>query len=250
MSVHRGRLAVAAVAVLASSPLLGRPALAQPPASPAAIQLSPSCGPAAPGTPPAYAITVSGANFNPFTAVLVTFDAAAGGRPESFDAATDGFGAFQVTIAPALRPAGAYVVRADDFREREATATFTVTCAAPPAQAPPTYQPAMRFVPAVTRVGWIVALRGTGFPPSANVRLAWSGVFGRAIPGRTLPASVTTGADGSLVVPSILVFVETSLGTQSATATPGGPETFAQPARADLLVVPGTVQPPNFKERR
>jgi len=252
MNGRRGRLVFSAAAVLAVSAVLWRPVLAQPPATPAAIQLSPTCGPAAPGTPPVYTIAVTGVNFNPFTAVLVTFDADAGGTPESFDAATDGFGGFQVTIKPALRPVGPHLVRADDFREREATATFTVTCASPPATPTPpvVFTPTMRFVPAITRTAWVVSLRGTGFPPSATVHLAWGGIFGRAVPARGLPASVTTGADGSLNVPSILLFVETELGTQKATATPGGGETFAAPPIAKLLVVAGTVQPPGFKERR
>jgi hypothetical protein len=259
MNGRRGRLVFSAAAVLAVSAVLWRPVLAQPPTTPAAIQLSPACGPAAPGTPPVYTIAVTGVNFNPFTAVLVTFDADTGGTPESFDKdthgvaiTTDGFGGFQATIGPALRPAGFYLVRADDFREREATATFTVTCASPPpAPAPPVvFNPTMRFVPAITRTAWVVSLRGTGFPPSATVHLAWGGIFGRAVPARGLPASVTTGADGSLTVPTILVFVETELGTQKATATPGGAETFAAPPIARLLVVAGTVQPPGFKERR
>jgi len=252
MNGRRGRLVFSAAAVLAVSAVLWRPVLAQPPTTPAAIQLSPACGPAAPGTPPVYTIAVTGVNFNPFTAVLVTFDADTGGTPESFDTTTDGFGGFQLAIKPALRPAGSHLVRADDFREREATATFTVTCASPPpAPTPPVvFNPTMRFVPAITRTAWVVSLRGTGFPPSATVHLAWGGIFGRAVPARGLPASVTTGADGSLNVPSILVFVETEMGTQKATATPGGAETFAANPTAKLLVVAGTVQPPGFKERR
>jgi hypothetical protein len=256
MNGHRSRLAAAAgaAAVVAATALLGRPALAQPPPSPAAIELSPACGQAAPGPPGAYTIAVAGENFNPFTAVLVTFDAAAGGTPESFDARTDGFGSFQVTIGPSLRPAGAYLVRADDFREREATATFAVPCGPPPVTPTPTpnpvFNPTMRFVPAVTRTGWIVSLRGTGFPPGATVNLSWGGLRGRAIPARTLPTSVTAGSDGSFDVPSVLVFFETGPGRQTATATPGGGETFAQAPTAKLLIVPGTVQPPAYKERR
>src|SRR4030088_132293 len=132
MNGRRGRLVFSAAAVLAVSAVLWRPVLAQAPPTAAALQLSPACGPAAPGTPPVYTIAVTGVNFNPFTAVLVTFDADTGGTPESFDTTTDGFGGSQLPIKPARRPAGSPLVRADDFREREATATFTVTCASPP----------------------------------------------------------------------------------------------------------------------
>src|SRR5258708_25003990 len=110
-----------------------------PPRTPAVITLAPDCGPPGPRT----SIAVDGAHFHPLTAVLVTFDVGSGGRPESFDSITDPFGRFRVTIEPGLRAAGAHAVRADDFRGREATAAFTLPCAAPPTPTPtPTPAPA------------------------------------------------------------------------------------------------------------
>src|SRR5262249_54860546 len=123
----RGRLAVAITGLLALAVVPGRAALAQPPPAVIAVSVTATCSPAR----TAFAIEVAGESFNPFTAVLVTFDADAGGRPESFDATTDGFGRFDVTVHPTPRPEGGYLVRADDFREGEAAATADVRCPPP-----------------------------------------------------------------------------------------------------------------------
>jgi hypothetical protein len=126
-----GALGRRATAVAAGAVLIGlasaAPAAADPPRTPAAITVTPTCA-AQLGR-----IHVSGTDFNPFNDILVTFDAGAGGQPESFAASTDGFGRFAIDITPqTARPAGTYLVRADDFRLREATAPFTVPCAPPP----------------------------------------------------------------------------------------------------------------------
>lgn len=239
------RLAVLAIAALAQAAVPVRPALAQP-TPPAAITVAVACGQAA----GVFSVRVRGVNFNPFTAVLVTFDADAGGRPEGFDATTDGFGRFDVTVQPGPRTAGTYLVRADDFREREATAPAAVNCPGPPPPGqpppgpPPVFQPALAFHPAITRRGFVVALTGTGFPPLARVHLDWADLRGRS----TVPEVTADGA-GNVSVPTFLVFEETPFGTDRVLATPVDAGAFP-PVTAPLLVVPGTLEPPGFKERR
>jgi hypothetical protein len=207
--------------------------------TPAAITLTPDCGAplqpsALPGT---YAIRVIGVNFDPFTQVLVTFDAGDGGRPESFQAVTDGFGRFTADIAPAQRPFGDYLVRADDFRLREATATFSARCPPPGVT--------LLLVPAVGPPGLVVRATGTGFPGSEPVVLAWDrGVLNvQAGPARTQP-------DGTFAV-SLLIMHHDVRGVRQLTATvqPGGTGA-AVSASAGFLVVPGTEQPAGFVVRR
>jgi hypothetical protein len=241
------RLAVAVTGLLAMAVVPGRVALAQPPPAVITLSVTPACSPGL----TAFAIAVEGESFNPFTAVLVTFDAAAGGRPESFDRnpdgsllTTDGFGTFQVVIHPTLRPEGGYLVRADDFREGEATATGTIRCTPPVTPPPPpVFHPQLAFHPAVTRRGFIVKLTGTGFPPNAAVHLDWGDLRGRSV----VP-TISADKDGAFTVAKFLVFEETRFGTDRVQATPASGSAFAA-VNARLLVVPGTVQPPSFKVR-
>jgi hypothetical protein len=229
------RLALAVAGVLAVTALSGRPAGAQL-TPPAAIAVTVTCQPQA----LAFSVAVRGSGFNPFTAALVVFDAAAGGRPETFDATTDGFGTFAIAFQPRPRPAGTYLVGADDLRMREAAAPAVVSCAASPVL----FHPVLRFRPAVTRGGFVVSLSGTGFPPDAAVLLDWGALRGRS----TMP-SVTADHSGGVSVPRVLVFRETPLGTVRVVAAPGGPAPF-DAAVGPLLVVPGTVEPPGLNERR
>lgn len=232
------------------------PALGQVP-SPAEIMVTPACDEAAPGAP--YAISVTGRNFNPATNVLVTFDAALGGTPQSFQSRTDGFGRFTASITPSRRSAGAYEVRADDFKLREATATFVVPCqplnttttastptttppAPPPSVSPTVLSPAVRLEPPIGRPGFVTAVVGSGFPPNAEVVLAWS-------PGLTVVNSrVTADGEGSFRTP-MLVFHGDVVGPRKLVARPGASGRFGE-VLADFLVVPGSVQPPGFKGRR
>ena len=240
------------------------PALAQV-STPARVTLAPVCGPAVtPGGPAArYAIQVDGENFNPFASVLVSFDFAAGGRPETFSARTNGFGRFSITINPLQRPPGAFVVHVDDLRQREANATFTVPCtettttssssttlvidvttstptttAPPPAAAPP----ALRLDPAIGPPGFVTFAVGNSFPAGAPVKLTWA-------PGLTaVNTVVVAGADGTFRFP-VLLFRRDFLGPRQLRATPAGDVPFA-PASAAFLVVPGNAQPRDFRDRR
>ena len=77
----------------------------------------------APATAEPGTITVQGQEFDPFSLVLITFDAGPGGTPQNFTTGTDGFGAFKQDIVVKEPTEGVHLVRADDFRQREADTT-------------------------------------------------------------------------------------------------------------------------------
>jgi hypothetical protein len=236
--------------------------------TPAVITVDPACGQASTtGQAGTYTITVRGDNFNPFTAVLVTFDAAAGGRPDSTRGEADGFGHFQVAIGPDLRPAGSYLVRADDFKLREAVATFSVPCPGTPSQATPTpatttpdrpaqptpapgrptpapSTPTLRFDPAIGPPGFVTQALGTGFPPNQPVSLTWD-----AVPGIPVGPQVVADSSGGFAIPDFLIFHHTPVGAYTLTARPAGTIAFAD-TTTQFLVVPGSAQPPGFKVRK
>lgn len=262
----RRRLApVAALVVAVVAPAVSLPALAQV-SSPAAIALTPDCGAPSPGSP--YPVRVDGSNFNPATAVLVTFDSARGGTPESFQSRTDGFGRFSLTIAPQRRPEGEYQVRGDDLRQREATASFRIPCSRPPdvsvttastvpapdvtvttagttvsSNAPHTPPPVLRTDPPLGPPGFVTAAVGSGFPPNAPVALGW-------FPGITALPLVPVVADATGAFRAqVLVMRRDQIGPRRLTATPADGVAFPT-VSAQFLVVPGTLQPGEFKDRR
>jgi hypothetical protein len=242
----------AASGTLLASLATAIPAAGAPPPTPAAITLAPGCGPAltpVAGPPPRYAIHVTGTDFNPFHDVLVTFDAAAGGTPESFATATDGFGRFELDIQPAQRAAGDHLVRADDFRLREAVANFAVPCpvtSTTPAQPPATVlTPKLDLDPKLGPTGSLTRATGSGFPRGRPVTLLWDrGLMSL----RKNP--VTADADGAFAV-DILIFHHDVRGPRklSALLEPDAVG-FGAPPPAEYLVVPGTLQPSGFTARR
>lgn len=181
-------------------------------------------------------------NFNPATEILITFDAGRGGRPESFASRTDGFGRFTSTITPKARPAGTFQVRADDLKQREATAEL-VTCPPPPPPPPTPPTPAVQLQPPVGPPGFVTLAIGTGFPPGTPVTLDWS-------PGINARSSLTVIPDGAggFRLP-VLVFHRDLLGPRKLRASfaGGGPSSEAE---AEFLVVAGRAQPPDFVVRR
>jgi hypothetical protein len=229
--------------------------------SPAAISLSPTCWQPASSAPlgsDSFAhlvpigsnpratqadvpivITVSGVNFNPFTAVLLTFDAASGGQPESIQSKTDGFGRFTATLRPSPRAEGPHLVRADDFREREATANFSIPC----------YQPSVALDPAIGPPGFVPFAVGTGFPANQPLQLSWSTPLRPLLarPGQT----VHTDATGAFSLP-MLVFYHDVLGPRTLQVDvrndKGGVPTISM--TAPFLVTLGRSQPSDFVERR
>lgn len=230
---------VAVLATLVAAVVIPSPGRAA--SSPAAITLSPTCG-AAGSSPQRYSIQVDGTDFNPILDVIVTFDAGPGGHPESFAATTDGFGRFDVLISPLQRSAGTFIVRADDLREREATASFTVPCVAIPP--PPLLCTAsLTFDPSVGRLGTVVQLIGTGFPQGVqHITVAWDrGINNLA----AIPVGAPTFTHGVLLMSHDLAGTRTLrvIGSDSSTAN-------VACAAATLLVVPGSVQPDTFVVRR
>ena len=202
------------------------------PSSPAAITLTPVCGVAQPASG-AYAIGVDGVNFNPFTGILVTFDAGPGGRPESFQSSTDGFGHFNVIITPSPRPNGTHVVRADDFKQREATALFYIPCVTP----------SLTFQPNIGTPGFVTQAVGSGFPSSQLVHLVWD-----AVPPYPLGGGVMTSSTGTFSIP-VLIFHHSPIGSYTLHATPGGATPYAE-VDAQFLVVLGSAEPPLFTVRK
>jgi hypothetical protein len=160
---------------------------------------------------------VTGSEFNPFTAVLVTFDAGPGGRPESTAARTDGFGRFALDLRPGARPEGPHTVRADDFRGREATADVLVPC-----------RPTLVLSPPIGPPGFVTEAIGSGFSPGAAVRLAWA-------PGISDGRPVVADATGRFRRP-VLVFPKDIQGPRRLRAEPAGTTAFGV-ADAPFLVV-------------
>ena len=190
--------------------------------------------------PVTYTINVDGVNFNPYSAVLVTFDAGPGGTPESFEKTTDVFGHFSLDIQVRSRPEGVHLIRADDFRQREADATYQIPC----------FQPAVALDPPIGPPGFVTLAVGTGFPPNASiVVLNWTAPALRS----PLPKNIKTDANGSFQIP-ILVLWHDLLGPrmlQAIVANPFGERAgSAIEADAPFLVTLGRSQPTDFVIRR
>lgn len=225
-------LAVAAFTMLA-------PGSGSAASSPAAITLNPVCGPTG-GDPNRYSIDVDGTDFNPILDVLVTFDAGPGGRPESFKTTSDGFGHFHVTITPVQRGAGRYVVRADDFRQREAEAPFAVPCPGKPPP-PPTCTASLTLSPSLAPPGAVIALTVSGLPSSVHqLTVAWNrGINNQmGVNIGSLPASVVI-LPHDLTGPRKLIVVGSD-----------DPSADLSCAAAPFLVLPGSMQPDDFVVRR
>jgi hypothetical protein len=195
---------------------------------------------AAAAPPVTYTTNVDGVNFNPYSAVLVTFDAGPGGTPESFEKTTDVFGHFSLDIQVRSRAEGVHLIRADDFRQREADATYQIPC----------FQPAVALDPPIGPPGFVTLAVGTGFPPNASVAfLNWAAPALRS----PLPRNLKTDGTGSFQVP-ILVLYHDLLGPrmfQAIVANPFGERAgSAIEADAPFMVSPGRSQPSDLVLRR
>jgi len=231
-------------------------------ASPAAITVTPGCFQPAtavtlasdtfkPGSPRAtpkpsarapvtYTINVDGVNFNPYSAVLVTFDAGPGGTPQSFERTTDVFGHFNFDIQVRSRSEGVHLVRADDFRQREADATYKIPC----------FQPSVALNPPIGPPGFVTSVVGRGFPPRTTIQfLNWGTPALRS----SWPKNIKTDESGSFQY-SILVLYHDLLGPrmlQAIVANPFGDRAgSAIEADAPFLVTPGRAQPNDLVLRR
>lgn len=186
-------------------------------------------------------ISVTGTDFNPFSQVLITFDAGPGGRPQNFVAQTDAFGFFSRDIQVTEPGEGSHIVRADDFKEREAQATYNLPCS----------QGNIALDPPIGPPGFVTMVVGRNFPPGSVLTvLNWSQPD-LASPFPKLP--ITIGADGAFRLP-VLILYHDLLGprmlrttVQDKTAGEGGALIEAD---APFLVTPGRAQPDDFVLRR
>jgi hypothetical protein len=186
------------------------------------------------------AITVFGQEFDPFSQVLITFDAGPGGQPQNFQTTTDAFGTFSTTINVVEPGEGVHLIRADDFREREADTTYRIPC----------FMPSVALDPAIGPPGFVTTAVGTGFPANSDIVLLNWEQPGLASP---LPKTVRTNADGAFEYP-ILILYHDILGPrllQAIVANPQGDQAGAAiEADAPFLVTPGRSQPPDLVLRR
>jgi Tol biopolymer transport system component len=105
-------------------------------------------------------------------------------------------------------------------------------------RAPDALDPQLEVDPPVGPPGTVVVATGTGFPPNADVRLAWSiGITPK------LPV-VRTDADGRFRV-QVLVFHNDRIGPRDLRASPAAPGAFPT-VPADMLVTRPSVAPPGF----
>lgn len=99
--------------------------------------------------------------------------------------------------------------------------------------------PTLTAAPPLAPAGQVSQLTGTGFPPNKQILLVLDGM-----PGQT---TVTSDANGGFQAP-LVILPHTSLGKRQVHATVQGvPNPVA--AATDFLVVPGTLQPPDFAQR-
>jgi hypothetical protein len=191
--------------------------------------------------------TITGENFNPFSAVLITFDAGPGGVPQSFETQTDAFGRFAQTVTVVEPAEGLHLIRADDFRQREADdASYQIPC----------YQPSVALMPPIGPPGFVTTAVGRGFPPNSPIAfLNWASVgSGQPAPLRSpLPANIKTDASGAFQIP-VLVLYHDLLGPRMLRAIvpndQGEGAGVAIEADAPFLVTPGRLQPSDFSLRR
>jgi hypothetical protein len=186
-------------------------------------------------------ITVTGTDFNPFSAVLITFDAGPGGHPQNFEAGTDPFGTFSRQIQVSEPGEGVHLVRADDFREREAQATYRLPCS----------QGTVALDPPIGPPGFVTMAVGRGFPPNSPITLLnWSAPD---IPSPFPKAPITTGSDGTFQFP-ILILYHDELGfrTLRAVVQDANPDEGNALIEADapFFVTLGRAQPDDLVLRR
>lgn len=100
-----------------------------------------------------------------------------------------------------------------------------------------TAEPVLELSPSVAREGRVVFLTGTNFLPGGPLEFGWSG-------GPVVARSVVPNATGTFTMP--LVILPGRTGTQTVTITMPGVGLITAP---DLVVAPGSLQPPSFVSR-
>jgi hypothetical protein len=209
------------------------------PPAPGTIIIKPPCGPiATPGLAGlSYTIEIHGSSFRPDLQVIIFFN---GQQVPNSNTTVKQDGTFDVTIRPPMQPASpsGYVIQANE-RVVNAAATFQVPCPTV------TYNPKFKFLPDVVPPGRTTTLSGSGFPGNAHVQLSW--IVG--YPGLPSGTVVITDAQGNFPPSSFLIFQHSAPGKLTITAAALAPDPAFTPPTADLLVVPGSIQPGNFSWR-
>ncbi|NJP46564.1 DUF11 domain-containing protein [Actinacidiphila epipremni] len=104
-------------------------------------------------------------------------------------------------------------------------------------------QPVVQLVPAVGPPGGVTQAFGRDFPPGARLQLRWDkGVTVASAP-------VRAAANGTFTAP-MLVLVQDALGPRQLLVTDQAATPAFGEVHADYLVVPGVLQPSDFKWRR
>jgi len=150
------------------------------------------------------------------------------------------FGHFSRDIPLTMPAEGTHLVRADDFRQREADATYAIPC----------FQPSVALDPPIGPPGFVTIVVGSGFPAKSTILLLnWQPPALRS----PLPAFIQTDRYGAFQYP-LLVLYHDLLGPrlmQAIVANPYGDRAGAAiEADAPFLVTPGRGQPSDFVLRR
>ncbi|WP_433262970.1 VWA domain-containing protein [Actinosynnema sp. CS-041913] len=103
-------------------------------------------------------------------------------------------------------------------------------------------QPRIAVEPLVGPTGFVPRVTGGGFPPGGTVRLTWTvGISAE-------PGTVPVRADGTIDA-QVLVFENDLIGPRELAATPVAGPGFGAVRSNPFLVVPRTLQPPDFAAR-
>ncbi|WP_143532242.1 DUF11 domain-containing protein [Saccharothrix sp. ALI-22-I] len=103
-------------------------------------------------------------------------------------------------------------------------------------------QPEITVDPGIGPTGFVPRATGKSFPPGATVKLAWTlGIS-------STPGEVVVRADGTFDT-QFLVFHNDRIGPRQLEATPVAGPLFGAVRSEDFLVVPRTLQPPDFATR-
>ncbi|MFE9751343.1 HYR domain-containing protein [Saccharothrix saharensis] len=103
-------------------------------------------------------------------------------------------------------------------------------------------QPVLAVDPGIGPTGFVPRATGRSFPPGATVRLGWT-------PGLSpTPGEVVVRPDGTFEA-HVLVFHNDRIGVRQLEATPVVGPAFGPARSGDFLVVPRTLQPPDFASR-
>ncbi|TQM83944.1 WD40 repeat protein [Saccharothrix saharensis] len=103
-------------------------------------------------------------------------------------------------------------------------------------------QPVLAVDPGIGPTGFVPRAAGRSFPPGATVRLGWA-------PGLSpTPGEVVVRPDGTFEA-HVLVFHNDRIGVRQLEAVPVVGPAFGPVRSGDFLVVPRTLQPPDFASR-